>query len=166
MDRGVNYIDTARGYGNAEQALGHLVPKRRDKLFLVTKCWTDSAAQAEKSLSESLRQLKTDHVDLCHIHHIGGSAKRGIRPAIHTLNATGTNRSVGLRPAVGANPWSALRTGHLAQASSCQRSTFLPGTMETRKVATTWQRLDAIDTVDQLSQSSQASSVEAEYQTR
>jgi aryl-alcohol dehydrogenase-like predicted oxidoreductase len=138
MDRGVNYIDTARGYGNAEQALGHLVPKRRDKLFLVTKCWTDSAAEAEKSLSESLRQLKTDHVDLCHIHHIGGSAKRGIRAAIHTLNATGTNRSVGLRPAVGANPWSALRTGHL----------------------------DAIDTVDQLSQSSQASSVEAEYQTR
>jgi len=72
MDRGVSYIDTARGYGNAEEALGLLVPKRRDELFLVTKCWTDSAAGAEKSLGESLRRLKTDHVDLCHIHHIGG----------------------------------------------------------------------------------------------
>jgi hypothetical protein len=37
IDRGVTYIDTARIYGNAEEILGHLVPKRRDKLFIVTK---------------------------------------------------------------------------------------------------------------------------------
>lgn len=72
MDRGVNYIDTARGYGIAEEVLGKLVPSRRDKLFLVTKVWTETAAAAEKSLSESLRLLKVDHVDLVHIHHLGG----------------------------------------------------------------------------------------------
>jgi predicted aldo/keto reductase-like oxidoreductase len=72
MDRGVNYIDTARGYGHAEEVLGQLVPSRRDKLFLVTKVWTDSGAQAEKSLTESLRRLKVDNVDLVHIHHVGG----------------------------------------------------------------------------------------------
>lgn len=72
MDRGVNYIDTARIYGNAEEALGRLIPGRRDDLFLVTKCWSETAEDAQESLEESLRQLNTDYVDLCHIHHIGG----------------------------------------------------------------------------------------------
>lgn len=72
MDRGVNYIDTARIYGIAEEALGQLVPARRDKLFLVTKVWVETASDAEKSLTESLRTLKVDHVDLVHIHHVGG----------------------------------------------------------------------------------------------
>ena len=72
IDRGVTYIDTARIYGNAEEILGHLVPKRRDKLFLVTKVSTDNAERAELSLSESMRLLKTDYLDLVHIHSIGG----------------------------------------------------------------------------------------------
>ena len=72
LDRGVTYVDTARIYGNAEEILGHIIPKRRDKLFVVTKVSTDSAARAEQSLNESLRQLKIDHLDLVHIHSIGG----------------------------------------------------------------------------------------------
>jgi len=72
MDRGVNYIDTARIYGHAEEVLSNLVPSRRDKLFLVTKVWVETAAAAEKSLTESLQRLKVDHVDLVHIHHVGG----------------------------------------------------------------------------------------------
>ena len=71
IDRGVTYIDTARIYGNAEEILGHLVPKRRDKLFVATKVSTHTADQAERSLSESLRRLKIDRVDLVHIHSIG-----------------------------------------------------------------------------------------------
>ncbi|NQT82798.1 aldo/keto reductase, partial [bacterium] len=50
VDLGVTYIDTARIYGNAEEILGHLVPKRRDDLFLVTKVSTETAAGAERSL--------------------------------------------------------------------------------------------------------------------
>jgi len=71
LDRGVTYIDTARIYGNAEEILGHIVPKRRDELFLATKVSTDSADRAERSLGESLRMLKVDHLDLVHIHSIG-----------------------------------------------------------------------------------------------
>jgi predicted aldo/keto reductase-like oxidoreductase len=71
IDRGVTYIDTARIYGNAEEILGHVIPKRRDKLFVVTKVSTHTAADAERSLNESLRRLKTDHIDLVHIHSIG-----------------------------------------------------------------------------------------------
>ena len=72
IDRGVTYIDTARIYGNAEEILGHIIPKRRDKLFVVTKVSTDNAARAERSLNESLRRLKSDYLDLVHIHSIGG----------------------------------------------------------------------------------------------
>jgi len=72
LDRGVNYVDTARIYGNAEEALGQLVPKRRDKLFLVTKVSTDSADRAEQSLAKSLSLMKTDYADLVHIHSMGG----------------------------------------------------------------------------------------------
>jgi len=71
IDRGVNYIDTARIYGNAEEILGHIIPKQRDKLFLVTKVSTDNGGRAERSLNESLSRLKTDHIDLVHIHSIG-----------------------------------------------------------------------------------------------
>jgi len=71
LDRGINYVDTARIYGNAEEILGHLIPKRRDKLFLATKLSVHTAKDAERSLAESLRKLKTDHLDLLHIHSIG-----------------------------------------------------------------------------------------------
>ena len=71
LDRGVTYVDTARIYGNAEEILGHLIPKRRDRLFVATKVSTETAAVAERSLTESLRTLKTDHMDLVHIHSIG-----------------------------------------------------------------------------------------------
>jgi len=71
IDRGINYIDTARIYGNAEEILGHIIPKQRDKLFVVTKVSTDNGARAEQSLNESLSRLKTDHIDLVHIHSIG-----------------------------------------------------------------------------------------------
>ena len=109
MDSGVNYIDTARGYGIAEEVLGNLVPARRDKLFLVTKVWTDNAAEAEKSLTQSLRLLKVDHVDLVHIHHLGGKnldrvlAKDGVLEYLLKQKEAGKLRFIGMSGH--ANPW-------------------------------------------------------------
>jgi len=102
IDRGVTYVDTARGYGIAEEALGQVVPARRDKIFLVTKCWTDSGAQAQKSFETSLRTLKTDHVDLVHIHHVGGKevdrmlAKDGILEYLLKQKEIGKTRFIGI----------------------------------------------------------------------
>jgi predicted aldo/keto reductase-like oxidoreductase len=102
MDRGVNYIDTARSYGHAEEVLGNLVPARRDKLFLVTKCWVETAADAEKSLTESLRRLKVESVDLVHIHHVGGKnidkvlAKDGVLDYLVKQRQAGKLRFIGM----------------------------------------------------------------------
>lgn len=102
LDGGVTYLDTAYIYGNAEEVLGTLVPARRDRLFLVTKVWTDSAARARQMLEESLRRLKVDHVDLVHIHHIGDKDPDRVRAADGVLaylleqKAAGKLRFIGL----------------------------------------------------------------------
>jgi predicted aldo/keto reductase-like oxidoreductase len=102
IDRGVTYIDTARIYGEAEEMLGHIIPKQRDKLFVVTKVSTDSAVQAERSLTESLRVLKTDHLDLVHIHSIGSKnidkvlSKDGVLEYLLKQKETGKLRFIGI----------------------------------------------------------------------
>jgi len=102
IDRGVNFVDTARIYGIAEEALGQVLATRRDKVFLVTKCWTDSAARAQQMFEESLRTLKTDHVDLVHIHNVGNKnldkvlAKDGILEYLLRQKEAGKTRFIGL----------------------------------------------------------------------
>ncbi len=71
LDLGINFIDAARAYDNAEEGIGKGLGRRRSDVFLTTKVWADSAEEAKKSLEESLRQLRTDHVDLCYLHSIG-----------------------------------------------------------------------------------------------
>ena len=102
IDRGVTYIDTARIYGNAEEILGHIIPKQRDKLFVVTKVSTDNAARAERSLSESMRLLKTEQIDLVHIHSIGSKkidrvlAKDGVLNYLLKQKEAGKIRFIGI----------------------------------------------------------------------
>jgi len=120
LDRGVTYVDTARIYGNAEEALGLVVPKRRDGLFLVTKVSTHTAEGAERSLEQSLRCLKTDHLDLVHIHSIGSKkldrvlAADGALAYLLKQKEAGKVRFIGVsghnRP---ANFVRMIRTGHI-----------------------------------------------------
>ena len=102
IDRGVTYVDTARIYGIAEEALGRILAPRRDKIFLVTKCWTDSAGRAQQMFEESLRTLKTDHVDLVHIHNVGNKnldrvlAQDGILEYLLKQKEAGKTRFIGI----------------------------------------------------------------------
>jgi len=102
IDRGVTYVDTARSYGNAEEALGRVLPGRRDRLFLVTKLWTDSATKADRLLGTSLKTLGVEYLDLVHIHHVGGKnvekvlAKDGILPYLVKQKEAGKLKHIGL----------------------------------------------------------------------
>ena len=71
LELGINFIDTAHNYGNAEEGIGKALGKRRDEVFLATKVWADDAEQARISFEESLRALRTDHVDLIYLHSLG-----------------------------------------------------------------------------------------------
>jgi len=71
IDGGLNYIDTACGYGRSEEHLGHALQGNRDKVFLVSKTRSAARADAMKDVEESLRLLRTDRIDCYHIHNFG-----------------------------------------------------------------------------------------------
>jgi predicted aldo/keto reductase-like oxidoreductase len=71
VDLGINLIDCARAYDNAESGIGKALSRRRDEVLLTTKVWADTAAEAQESFEESLRTLRTDHVDILYIHSVG-----------------------------------------------------------------------------------------------
>ncbi len=80
VDSGINFFDTARMYGNSEQIMGKAFKDRREKIVLSTKCihlrhadgsLTDNIkleTVIKDSLSESLKMLQTDYVDVFMLH--------------------------------------------------------------------------------------------------
>jgi aryl-alcohol dehydrogenase-like predicted oxidoreductase len=68
VDRGVNYFDVAPSYGNAQERLGPALAPYRKNCFLACKTEGRTKEDSRKQLEESLRLLKTDHVDLYQFH--------------------------------------------------------------------------------------------------
>ena len=68
VDRGVNYFDVAPSYGNAQERLGPALAPYRKQCFLACKTEGRSRKESRAQLEESLRLLKTDHVDLYQFH--------------------------------------------------------------------------------------------------
>ncbi len=68
VDRGINYLDVAPSYGNAQQRLGPALKPYRDKCFLA--CKTDGRLKDDSraDLENSLKLLETDHLDLYQFH--------------------------------------------------------------------------------------------------
>jgi aryl-alcohol dehydrogenase-like predicted oxidoreductase len=68
VDRGINYFDVAPSYGNAQERLGRAMAPYRKNCFLACKTEGRMKDDSRKQLEESLRLLKTDHVDLYQFH--------------------------------------------------------------------------------------------------
>jgi aryl-alcohol dehydrogenase-like predicted oxidoreductase len=68
VDRGINYFDVAPSYGNAQERLGTALAPYRKKCFLACKTDGRMKDNSRAQLEESLRLLKTDHVDLYQFH--------------------------------------------------------------------------------------------------
>ena len=71
-DLGVTYFDCAASYwdGRAEEAYGIGLTDIRKKVFLTTKSGKRTKASAEAELADSLKKLKTDHLDLWQMHGV------------------------------------------------------------------------------------------------
>jgi len=67
---GVNHLDVARSYGDAELRLAPWLRTRRDDFFLATKTGERTAAGARRELEESLERLGVDSVDLIQLHNL------------------------------------------------------------------------------------------------
>src|SRR5579875_1548769 len=74
LDAGVNFFDNAWEYhdGQSEEWLGKALGNRRNEAILMTKVCTHgrNKTTALQMLDESLRRLRTDHLDVWQIHEV------------------------------------------------------------------------------------------------
>jgi aryl-alcohol dehydrogenase-like predicted oxidoreductase len=73
IDSGITYLDTAFAYGDGESEtrVGQVMASRRKEVWLATKIPDRTRDGFLRRLEGSLKRLRTDHVDLVHIHSLG-----------------------------------------------------------------------------------------------
>ncbi len=107
LDAGITFFDTAYIYGNdgqSEKNLGLLMgTKRRGEAFLATKTGSRTYDGAMRQVTESLRRLRTNYLDLIQLHHLTAKdnvkalgRKDGVLAALHRLRDQKVVRFVGL----------------------------------------------------------------------
>ena len=78
LDAGINHLDVAASYGDAELRLGPWMARLKEQvpdIFLATKTGDRDSEGAWRSINTSLERLQTDHVDLLQLHAIGDLAE-------------------------------------------------------------------------------------------
>jgi len=68
-DKGINYIDTARGYTVSEEFLGEALEGLRDKFILATKSMARTKEAMAADIETSLKNLRTDYIDIYQVHN-------------------------------------------------------------------------------------------------
>lgn len=100
LDAGINFFDTAEGYGNgrSEEVLGRALAGRRHEAVIATKMNPNhlSAAELPKACEASLGRLRTDYIDLYQVHWPNWSI-----PAVETMGALEELRRQGKVRAIG-----------------------------------------------------------------
>jgi aryl-alcohol dehydrogenase-like predicted oxidoreductase len=105
LDAGINAIDTADSYGagHSEEIIGRALGTRRPEVFIATKFdllpdVPPSREAIRKALTESLRRLRTDYVDLYQVHNIPATAMQSgaVFDQLESLRDQGLVRAVGV----------------------------------------------------------------------
>ena len=110
VEKGVNYIDTARGYTVSESYLGEaLSGGLREKFILATKSMSRGYADMARDIGISLSNLRTDYIDLYYLHRINETVRlEDVAIVMGRLVKEGLIRGWGLSQ-VSANQ---IRTAH------------------------------------------------------
>ncbi len=101
IDAGLTYLDVAPMYDVAEERLGPVIAKRRDEVFLVGKTHAPTRDGTLKLIERSLRRMRTDRLDVCHMHNAGGFktekvlGKGGMLEGIQAAKDRGLVRFIG-----------------------------------------------------------------------
>ena len=75
-DNGINFYDTARFYTDSEEKLGKAFKNIREDIYIATKTGMESPEEFWKDLETSLKELKTDYIDLYQFHNISFCPKK------------------------------------------------------------------------------------------
>src|SRR5271156_4302761 len=70
LEFGINHIDTAASYGDAELRIGPWMREHRRHFFLATKTGDRTYEGARTSVHRSLERLKVDQIDLIQMHNL------------------------------------------------------------------------------------------------
>lgn len=106
LDQGLYYWDTASSYGNdqisSEERVGKILKNHRSKVFMVSKTGDRGAEEAKKSVERTLERLKTDHLDLLHVHAIASvedaeqlGEKGKVLEVLHQYKSEGILKNIG-----------------------------------------------------------------------
>ncbi|WP_435020273.1 aldo/keto reductase [Tundrisphaera sp. TA3] len=105
IDLGITYIDTAHSYGDgkSEERVGKVMATRRGEVTLATKLSARTAEAARRQLELSLKRLKTDRLDVVHIHALSGpddlakiEAPDGVLKALYRARDEKIVRAIGI----------------------------------------------------------------------
>lgn len=108
-NQGINFIDTARGYNESESLIGEALEKiGREKFILATKSMQRSYNGMLEDINISLKNLRTDYIDLYQLHNIRSLeeleivlCEDGALRALREAKAKGLIRNIGI---TGHNP--------------------------------------------------------------
>ena len=70
LDLGINYFESARAYSGSESYYGKALRERRKEIFLTSKSHAQDKKGALEHLQETLKNMKTDHLDLWQVHDV------------------------------------------------------------------------------------------------
>lgn len=102
IKKGINFIDTARGYTVSEEYLGFALEGVRDRFILATKSMARTKEAMAKDIDVSLNNLRTDYIDLYQIHNPNAKdleqvlAQGGALEALYEAKACGKIRHIGI----------------------------------------------------------------------
>ncbi len=115
LQYGVNHIDVAASYGDAELRIAPWMKEHRGRFFLATKTGERSREAARDQIHRSLDRLQVDHVDLIQLHNLADPIEwdRALSPG-GALEAALEAREQGLVRFIGV-------TGHGAQIAATHR---------------------------------------------
>jgi aryl-alcohol dehydrogenase-like predicted oxidoreductase len=70
LDLGINYFESARAYSGSESYYGMALRERRKEIFLTSKSHARDRKGALAHLQETLKNMRTDHLDLWQVHDV------------------------------------------------------------------------------------------------
>jgi len=101
LDSGITFIDTSPDYGDSEERIGEAISGRRDEFFLASKCGCPvtipfelkdgrpvhlfTAANVRAAVEQSLKRMRTDHIDLVQLHMSPSRAEIEAEDVVGTL---------------------------------------------------------------------------------
>ena len=115
LEHGINHIDVAASYGDAELRIAPWLKRYPDQFFLATKTSARRASEAREELERSLDRLGVDHVDLWQFHNLSDPIQwdRALSPG-GAIEAAAQAKNDGLVRAIGI-------TGHGTQVAATHR---------------------------------------------